>query len=229
MRFRLLAPLVVMAGALPLSAARHGDTNRIGSRDINRGVYGFPNFLGLEEERRIGAEIETRMRRSLTISTDSAAISKVRDLSEQILKNSDYKGDLTLHVTADGSLQACAVMGGYLFIDETVLKLASRTDELAAVIAHEIAHMAARHGAELFCYQQLVARGHRRSSAVLPSLASKIQEDELEADELAGQYLKRTGFDPSALADILCKLDQSGRTRWRAQAIVRANGQPLHR
>lgn len=222
MRFQLLAPLAMMVGALPLSAARHGDADRIGDRDINRGVYGFPNFLDLEEERRIGAEIETRMRRSLTISSDSAAISKVRDLSEQILKNSDYKGDITLRVTSDGSLQACAVMGGYLFIDETVLKLASRTDELAAVIAHEIAHMAARHGAELFCYQQITARGHRRSSAVPPNLARKIEEDELEADELAGQYLERTGFDPSALADILCKLDDSGRTRWRAEAIVEA-------
>lgn len=226
MKCRLLVPVVILVTALPLSATRHGDTDQIGSRDINRGVYGFPDFLAPKDERRIGAEIDNRLRHLVTISIDSATLARVRALSAQILKTSDYKGTISLRLTSDGNLQACTVMGGYMFIDEKVVKLASRTDELAAVIAHEIAHMAARHGAELYCYQWLVARGHRQSSALLPNLATMIEEDELEADELAGQYLQRAGYDPTALADILRKLGNSGCVRWRAHEIDESTRRP---
>lgn len=123
---------------------------------------------------------------------------------------------------------AFAVPGGYVYITRQLVGLLENEAELAAVLAHEIGHVAARHSArrqttaqrnQLLGVLGQVLSGvvlgdsalgqlGREISSTVPQLAtlSYSREQELEADRLAVQYLKASGYDPRALASSLAKL-----------------------
>ncbi|MFB0611629.1 M48 family metalloprotease [Aurantiacibacter poecillastricola] len=119
---------------------------------------------------------------------------------------------------------AFAVPGGYVYATRQLVNLMNNEAELAAVLGHEVGHVAARHSARR---QQAAQRnqllgllGAVLGSAVLnsPDLAqlslqgsqlatlSYSRSQELEADQLGIQYLNRAGYDPTAMATLLASL-----------------------
>ncbi|APE28932.1 M48 family metalloprotease [Aurantiacibacter gangjinensis] len=119
---------------------------------------------------------------------------------------------------------AFAVPGGYVYATRQLVNLMNNEAELAAVLGHEVGHVAARHSARR---QQAAQRnqllgllGTIIGGAVLgsPELAQLSQQgaqaltlsysrsQELEADQLGVQYLNRAGYDPNAMATLLASL-----------------------
>lgn len=132
--------------------------------------------------------------------------------------------DLAYTVTVLDSAQvnALALPGGYLYVTRGLLALARDEAELAGVIAHEIAHLNARHVAQ----RQTAAVGTSVLGALVGSvlgrnavegivsrgtaglLASYSRGQESEADRLAVKYLARAGYDPFAVRDFLRSINR---------------------
>ena len=123
---------------------------------------------------------------------------------------------------------AFAVPGGYIYITRQLVALMNNEAELAAVLGHEVGHVAARHSArrqETSQRNQLLgvlgavvsgavlgnselgntlSRGLLQTSQLLTLGYTRRQE--VEADELGIQYLKSAGYDPRAMATLLTSL-----------------------
>jgi predicted Zn-dependent protease len=121
-------------------------------------------------------------------------------------------------------VNAFALPGGYVYVTRGLIDETRSADELAAVLAHEIGHVAARHGVQKlerymrtgsvvdFLYSLILGgeptilqQNSLRMAGVLWS-ASHSRKDEEKADRLAVRYLVRAGIDPNAMVSILEKL-----------------------
>ncbi|MGH8129539.1 MAG: M48 family metalloprotease [Steroidobacteraceae bacterium] len=129
-------------------------------------------------------------------------------------------------------VNAFATMGGYVYISRGILPYFQNEAELAAVLGHEIGHIAAEH---------LKSRQRKGTLAGLASAATAIftgmpaladltnlagqaiisgygREAELEADRLGARYLAKAGYDPNAMIDVISTLkDQDTFERERAR------------
>jgi len=110
-------------------------------------------------------------------------------------------------------------MAGRAYIDEKLVRIAENESQLAGAIAHEVAHLAARHGAENISRMRLLEANPSGFLTLLrPCLTignpftaggtdgfwqAVCYFNEIEADELATQYLWNSGFDPEGLLNLL--------------------------
>jgi peptidase M48-like protein len=200
--------------------ARHwGDIDDIGFRKIGENQ---------EADVKLGEDAvnELRAYRLLPAETDSPALrAYVSDLAHRIAGASDLKIPLRVAVLDSPEINAFGLPGGRLLVDTGLVARAANESELAGVLAHEIAHIAARHGEKLTRPTSSVPRmllqgvtmaadaftggavGTARSAAhnVLGlgvhlnlSLLGVNRETEAEAGQLATQYLWKAGYDPRA-------------------------------
>ena len=142
----------------------------------------------------------------------------VTSLVARIVENSAQPDlDYTVTVLDSSLVNALALPGGYVYVTRGLLALAGDEAELAGVIAHEIAHVNARHVAQ----RQTAAVGTSILGALVGSvlgstavngvvsrgtsglLASYSREQESEADLHAVSYLARSHYDPYAVRDFL--------------------------
>lgn len=110
----------------------------------------------------------------------------------------------TFRILDDPGPQAWAAPGGYIYVTRGLLALLDTEAELAAVLAHEVAHVAAGHTDELF---------HRLGESWTPSLDLRAlfrlaRDDEAQADQLGVRYAAAAGYDPAALQRALRALHQ---------------------
>jgi len=122
-------------------------------------------------------------------------------------------------------VNAFALPGGYVYVTRGILTLANSEAELAAVMAHEIGHVTARHSAERYSTSILTGLGATIASAAIGSqgvgqalglganlyLSSYSRSQEHEADDLGVRYLSKTGYDPIAMAGFLKSLEASSK------------------
>ena len=132
--------------------------------------------------------------------------------------------EFTFTILNTPTVNAFAVPGGYIYLTRGLLALANDEAELAAVMAHEIAHVTARHGARSHGRNVLatigmiglniLGGGRYDEVARLGTtgvLRSYSREHEHEADKLAIRYLARAGYDPGAMGRFLARLRDSSR------------------
>lgn len=177
-------------------------------------------FTSTDREVEQGRKLALRVAKELPLAADEALQQRVRTIGGRLAAVCDRR-ELVYQfaVVQDEDVNAFSLPGGYVFINEGLIKKAANDDELAAVIAHEIAHIAARHaikrletglGLQLAQLATLAAK----QSALVQGTGLGIQaarlayarEDELEADRLGAKYLKSAGFDPKAMLAFLDKL-----------------------
>ena len=142
----------------------------------------------------------------------------LREIAHRLLPHAnDRSKQYRFYVIDTPHVNAGATADGYIFIDRGLLAYMSSEDELAAVIGHEIAHVAARHsrrtqsrsllGQSLGLFAWLTTGvGDLMSvtdAATRQHLSGFGRENELEADRLGGEYLAKAGYNPMAIIDVV--------------------------
>jgi len=198
---------------------RNSDIENIGIRDINKRSI---NFISLDREIALGRELARQVEQESRLVGDPVINDYVNRVGQNIVRNSDAKLPFTIKVIDSDEINAFALPGGFFYVNTGLILAADDEAELAGVMAHEIAHVAARHGTEQVSRGQLwqyasiplifvsggIGYGIQQAATVLAPLSflkfSRAMEE--EADYLGVQYLYKTGYDPNALVRFFEKL-----------------------
>ena len=213
--------LVVLAIAVPNAVCGSDpkkDPDQIGTRDVGKGV----NFYSLEKEMAIGKQLATDVERQAKIITDPTVSEYVNRLGQNLVRNSDAKVPFTIKVLDSQDVNAFALPGGFFFVNSGLILKADNESELAGVMAHEIAHVAARHGTREATKAQLINYGtiplifmggwagyavRQATSLAIPMGFLKFSRGmESEADMLGLQYMYKSGYDPESFVDFFEKI-----------------------
>jgi predicted Zn-dependent protease len=215
------AAFVAVFLLLPVGVAakdKKKDPEEIGSRDVSKGV----NFYSLEKEIALGKSYAQEIERQAKMVDDPVISEYVNRIGQNIVRNSDVKVPVSIKVIDSDEVNAFALPGGFFFVNTGLLLKAENEAELAGVMAHEIAHIAARHGTRQATRGQIInlasiplifmggwsGYGIRQGASVLIPIGflkfSRAFEE--EADLLGLQYLYKAGYDPTAFVDFFEKL-----------------------
>jgi predicted Zn-dependent protease len=191
----------------------------IGKRDLNKGQM---QFYSLEREVSLGRQLAAEVDRSSRLVTDPLVAEYVNRVAQNIVLNSDSKVPFTIKVIDSNDVNAFALPGGFLYVHRGLIEAAENEAELAGVIAHEVAHVAARHGMEQaskgqfinFASIPLIFLGglggyviQQAAGLAVPLGFLKFSRGaEKEADRLGAQYMWASGYDPNALVTFFEKL-----------------------
>lgn len=223
MRHLAMFVLVAVTAGVPLRAAgkdQKADPSQIGNRDVGKGI----NFYSLEKEIALGRQLAAEVARQAKIVDDPLIAEYVNRVGQNLVRHSDAKVPFTFQVIQADELNAFALPGGYVFVNTGLIKMAEEEDEFAGAVAHEIAHVAARHMtrqatkselANLLTVPLSVLLGGWTGAAIrqganiaIPmTFLSFSRKDESEADYLGLQYMYASGYDPLGAISILEKLE----------------------
>jgi predicted Zn-dependent protease len=193
------------------------DVGRIGQHGIGSGM----NLYSLEREREIGHELAEQMEMRSKLISDPEIVEYVDRLGQRIVRNSDAQVPFTIKVIDSNQVSSVALPGGYLYVDTGLIMAADNEAELAGLMAHEIAHVAARHFARANTQGRLWSLlsgtlyiGSLAGAAIegviaVAAAASAMRvsrDDEREADLLGLEYEYAAGYDPQQFVEFFEKL-----------------------
>src|SRR5438132_6644480 len=138
----LLGLALLMPNAGFASSKKEKDPEEIGNRDVGKGI----NFYSLEKEIGLGKALAQDVERQAKIIDDPIIAEYVSRVGQNLVRNSDAKVPFTIKVIDSEDVNAFALPGGLFFVNSGLILKADNEAELAGVMAHEIAHVAARHG-----------------------------------------------------------------------------------
>jgi predicted Zn-dependent protease len=205
--------------ALAQSKNPNKDPDAIGNRDVGSGI----NFYSLEKEIALGKGLAQEVERQAKIIDDPAIAEYVNRLGQNIVRNSDAKVPFTIKVLDTEEVNAFALPGGFFFVNSGLILKTETEAELAGVMAHEIAHVACRHGTKQATRGDLMQIGAIGASIFLGGwtgyairqgmgLAIPLgylqfsQQFERQADYYGLQYMYKAGYDPVAFVDFFEKI-----------------------
>src|SRR6266849_3534315 len=134
--------LALATPGIVFAADAKKDPDQIGNRDVGKGV----NFYSLEKEIGMGKQLAQEVERQAKIIDDPVIAEYVNRVGQNLVRNSDAKVPFTIKVLDSEEVNAFALPGGFFFVNSGLILKAETEAELAGVMAHEIAHVAARHG-----------------------------------------------------------------------------------
>jgi predicted Zn-dependent protease len=198
--------------------AKKKDPDSIGDRDVGKGV----NFYSLDKEIALGKSLAQEVEREAKIVDDPIVAEYVNRVGQNLVRNSDAKVPFTIKVLDSEEVNAFALPGGFFFVNSGLILKAESEAELAGVMAHEIAHVAARHGTRQatkgdiaqIATIPLIFMGGWTGYAIRQGMGLAIpmgfltfsRQMEREADYLGLQYMYKAGYDPTAFVDFFEKI-----------------------
>ena len=197
------------------------DPDEIGNRDVGKGV----NFYSVEKEIALGKGLAQQVEKQAKIIDDPVIAEYVNRLGQNLVRNSDAKVPFTIKVIDTEDVNAFALPGGFFFVNSGLILKADSEAELAGVMAHEIAHVAARHGtrqatrgeiAQLATIPLIFMGGwtgygiRQAASVAIPvGFLTFSRGFESEADLLGLEYMYKSGYDPGAFVDFFEKIQSA--------------------
>ena len=217
----LLIPLLTMPGVLADGLPDLGEASQSG--------------FSPQTERRIGEAIMVDVHHDRSLVDDIELTDYLNNLGYRLVASSaGNRQDFEFFVLRDNTLNAFALPGGYIGVHTGLILAAQNESELAAVLAHEIAHVTQHHLARIIAKQEqstmtslaalavaiLAARSNPQmaNAAIATAQATSIQtqldftrEHEREADRIGLQTLTQAGFDPRGAVSFFERLQKSSR------------------
>ncbi|HVP44184.1 MAG TPA: M48 family metallopeptidase [Terriglobales bacterium] len=206
---------------VPLSTLNNIDA--IGNRNVgcDRGIG---NWVSLEKQTAMGAQYAHQVDQSSRLIKDPVVTEYVNRVGQNLVRNSDSKVPFTIKVIDDDSINAFALPGGFFYVNTGVVLSADNESEMAGVMAHEIAHVAACHAARQMTRGNLASIAAlapmillggwagfgvgQAANIALPATFMKFSRGfEAEADYLGTEYLYKAGYDPNGLISFFEKVE----------------------
>jgi len=196
------------------------DVDAVGNRKM--GGRGLGNWYSIETDIKMGRQYAQMVDSSSKLITDPVITEYVNRLGQNLVRNSDAQVPFTFKVIDSDIINAFSLPGGFVYINTGIILAADEEAELAGVMAHEIAHVCARHATRQMTRSQyagiatipLIFVGGGIGYAVynaaglgLPIAFMSFQRGfEAEADYLGLQYDYKTGYDPQAYISFFEKI-----------------------
>ncbi|WP_199611039.1 M48 family metalloprotease [Flocculibacter collagenilyticus] len=190
-------------------------------------------LMSKSREKEIGKENYEKIIKSMPIYKDEQLQKYIEEIGQQVAAKSDspeYEYVFTIIDSPD--INAFALPAGYIFINRGLLAYLNSEAQLAAVLAHEIGHVTARHavrqdaarkGAGVLSFLSVLTTGSMAMGDVTSLWSTAAvkgygRDMELEADQFGAEYLYRTGYDPQAMVQAIGVLkDHEKFSRYRAK------------
>ena len=213
-----VGPNGVVQGVKPGS---DDDVSAVGNRNI--GGRGLGNWYSTNTEIGMGKQYSVELEKSTKFINDPVVTEYVNRIAQNLVKNSDARVPFTVKVIDSDEINAMALPGGFFFVNSGLILNADTEAEVAGVMAHEIAHVAAHHAVReqtRMNYAQIgtvplifVGGGlgyglYEAANIGVPLTFLQFSRDfEAQADFLGTQYLYRAGYDPQALVNFFEKIE----------------------
>jgi len=179
------------------------DISHIGDRGVGNGS----NKYSLEQERKLGQSLARDVESSSKLITDPVITQYVNRLGQRIASHSDAQVPFTIKVIKSDEINAFSLPGGYLYIDTGMILAVDNEAELAGIMAHEVAHVAARHVTRAATRMAIMRYVSIPLGFAMPMLFMKFGRNaEREADLLGLEYEYAAGYDPQAFVQFFEKL-----------------------
>jgi predicted Zn-dependent protease len=203
------------------------DVEAIGNRGVGKGI----NFYSLEKEIGLGKQLAQEVERSSKLVDDPVVTEYVNRVGQNLVRNSDAKVPFTIKVIDSDEVNAFALPGGFFYVNSGLILRANEESELAGVMAHEIAHVAARHGTKQATKGDLVQlasipamifipytwagyAAYQGMNFLIPMTFLKFSRDaEREADFLGLQYMYKAGYDPNSYVTFFERIQSDEKRR----------------
>ncbi len=221
----LLLLAVLFWPARPAPAVdKKSDVEDIGNRRV-----AHRSIISQEKEIAIGREFAKEIERSAKLVTDPVINEYVNRVAQNLARNSDLTIPLTVKVIDSPEINAFTLPGGFLYVNSGVIRAADEEDQLAGVLAHEIAHLAARHWASQITkatllqyatiplifvpmtYPVYVGVSNALNLGVPLTFLKFSRDAEAEADYLGIQYMYKAGYDPNSYVGFFGKVLEQDR------------------
>src|ERR1700722_1593380 len=197
------------------------DVDAVGNRNVGCG-RGVGNWYSVEGQVAMGRSYAQQVESQIKLVNDPVVTEYVNRIGQNLVRNSDAQVPFTIKVIDSDVVNAMALPGGFFYVNSGLILAADEEAEMAGVMAHEIAHVAACH------YGRGMTRANLLQVASLPAifmggaLGYGIYEGmglgipltflhfsrgfEAEADYLGVEYMYRAGYDPSAFVSFFEKI-----------------------
>src|SRR5580700_3448804 len=211
-----------------VKAGSRADVSAIGNRSsVGHGL----NFYSLEHEIALGKQLSAEVERQAKFINDPVVTEYVNRVGQNLVRNSDAQVPFTIKVIDSDVVNAFALPGGFFYVNSGLILHADEESELAGVMAHEIAHVCARHGTKQATKQDMVQLAMIPAMIFIPytwagyaiyqgmqfaipmAFLQFTRVDEREADYLGLQYMYKAGYDPNAFVSFFEKIEAEERRR----------------
>ena len=208
------------------------DPSQIGKRKINSGSDKLFGWLGGSQEKEVamGRQLALEIEQQAKLVEDPIVTEYINRVGQNVVLNSDAKIPFTIKVIDSDEVNAFALPGGFFFVNKGLILAADNEAELAGVMAHEIAHVAARHAMENQGKMTAIQYGLLGTIIFGGGIASTIAQNaggfaqlmsflqfsrgaETEADVLGVQYLYASGYDPTGMSTMFEKLNSKNKKK----------------
>ena len=197
------------------------DVNAIGDRNVGKGL----DFYSMEREIALGKQLAQEVEKSAKFIDDPVVNEYVNRVGQNLVRNSDAKVPFTIKVIDSDVVNAFALPGGFFYVNSGLILHADEESELAGVMAHEIAHVCARHGTKQATKREIVNLASIPAMIFIPytwagyaiyqgmnfaiplTFLKFSRADEKEADYLGLQYMYKAGYDPNSFVMFFEKVE----------------------